>query len=82
MHLALYLSQKEPTDFAEEAKRKRSAVAPRSDLGRRCRDTFASLKKTCRKLGISFWDYLCDRLSGANNIPPLPEIVSQRLADP
>jgi hypothetical protein len=28
----------------------------RGDLGRRCRDTVASLKKTCRKLGISFWD--------------------------
>jgi len=33
----------------------------RSDLGACCRDDFASLKKTCRKLGISFWDYLGDR---------------------
>jgi hypothetical protein len=26
-----------------------------SGLGRRCRDTLANLKKTCCKLGISFW---------------------------
>lgn len=32
---------------------KRKISGTRSDLGRRCRDGFASLKKTCRKLGIS-----------------------------
>ena len=69
-------------DIRDYVKKKKVSGGTRSDLGRRCRDTFASLKKTCRKLGISFWDYLCDRLSGADTIPPLPEIVSQRLADP
>jgi len=33
----------------------------RSDEGRKCRDTFISLKKTCRKLGVPFWQYLADR---------------------
>lgn len=47
----------------------------RRDLGRRCRDTFASLKKTCRKLGISVWDYLNDRIGQVGAISPLPEIV-------
>jgi transposase IS66 family protein len=50
----------------------------RSDLGKRCRDTFASLKKTCRKLGISFWEYLTDRIEQHGEIPPLPDIVRQR----
>lgn len=50
----------------------------RSDLGRRCRDTFASLKKTCRKLGFSFWGYLNDRIGQVGAIPQLPEIVRQR----
>jgi hypothetical protein len=50
----------------------------RSDLGRQCRDTFASLKKTCRKLGISFWDYLSDRIDQRGAIPPLADIVRQR----
>ena len=50
----------------------------RSDRGKQCRDTFASLKKTCRKLGISFWDYLTDRIEQHGAIPLLPEIVRER----
>jgi hypothetical protein len=50
----------------------------RSDLGKQCRDTFASLKKTCRKLGISFWEYLVDRIEQHGTIPPLPDIVRER----
>jgi len=50
----------------------------RSDLGKQCRDTFASLKKTCRKLGISFWGYLTDRIEQHGAIPPLPDIVHER----
>ncbi|MEJ2327600.1 MAG: hypothetical protein P8Y25_12645, partial [Chromatiaceae bacterium] len=52
----------------------------RSDLGKRCRDGFASLKKTCRKLGISFWDYLGDRIGRHGNIAPLPDITRERAA--
>jgi hypothetical protein len=35
----------------------------RSDRRKDRRDGFASLTKTCRKLGISFWDYLGDRIT-------------------
>lgn len=52
----------------------------RSDLGRKCRDTFSSLKKTCRKLGISFWSYLIDRISCSDQIPALHHIIEQRIA--
>jgi hypothetical protein len=52
----------------------------RSDLGQRCRDSFASLKKTCHKLGLSFWDYLGDRLHQHGAIPPLPDLVCERAA--
>ena len=34
------------------------------------------LKKTCRKLKISFWEYLKDRLSSANVIPDLSDIIT------
>jgi hypothetical protein len=58
----------------------------RSDEGRRCRDTFASLKKTCRKNGISFWEYLLDRLRGPARIAPLAtwifEPVSPTMQNP
>jgi len=50
----------------------------RNDLGRRCRDTFASLKKTCRKLGVSFWAYLTDRIEQRGEIAPLPDVIRQR----
>ncbi len=50
----------------------------RSEKGRCCRDTFMSLKKTCRKLGISFREYLFDRLSGSDKIPPLHMLLTQK----
>ena len=53
----------------------------RSEAGRRCRDTFASLKKTCRKLGVSFWKYLKDRLGGLGTIPRLADLIRQRAAE-
>lgn len=65
-------------DIREYVTRRKRSGSTRSDLGRRCRDTFASLKKTCRKLGVSFWQYLVDRNSGSNTILPLPELVRQR----
>ena len=48
-----------------------------SDLGRQARDTFLGLLKTCQKLGISFFEYLGDRLGvpGAPTIQPLPLLV-------
>jgi hypothetical protein len=53
----------------------------RSDAGRRCRDTFASLKKTCRKLAVSFWNYLKDRLRGLGTVPRLADLIRQRAAE-
>jgi len=50
----------------------------RNDLGKRCRDTFASLKKTCRKLDISFWEYLTDRIEQRGEIASLPDIIRRR----
>jgi hypothetical protein len=63
------------SDIREYVRKRKISGSTRSDEGRRCRDTFASLKKTCRKLGISFWQYLRDRLSHANRIPPLPDCI-------
>ena len=67
-------------DIREYVKKRKISGSTRSDPGRRCRDTFASLKKTCRKLGVSFWTYLEDRLTGADSIPWLPYLLRQRLA--
>lgn len=65
-------------DIREQVIRKKISGSTRSDLGRQCRDTFLSLKKTCRKLGLSFWQYLLDRIQGSQAIPPLPVLIRQR----
>jgi len=63
------------TDIRDFVKKRKVSGGTRSELGRQCRDTFASLKKTSRKLGISFWLYLLDRVSLINAIPPLPTLI-------
>ncbi len=65
-------------DIREYVKRRKISAGTRSENGRRARDTFLSLKKTCRKLGISFWDYLLDRLQNSNDIPPLAQVMAQK----
>jgi len=59
-------------------KKRKVSGGTRSEVGRRCRDTFISLKKTCRKLGVSFWDYLNDRLAQTDRIPFLPATLQIR----
>lgn len=67
-------------DIRDHVKKQKISGGTRSELGRQCRDTFSSLKKTCRKLGISFWDYLADRITHTNHIPRLPHLLEQRIA--
>ncbi len=68
------------SDIREYVKRRKVSGSTRSDEGRRCRDTFTSLKKTCRKLGQSFWKYLNDRNGtlNADPVPYLPNLVKLR----
>ena len=69
------------TDIRDYVKKRKVSGGTRSDEGRRCRDTFASLKKTCRKLNISFWLYLTSRLGiGDQTIAPLSDIITERAA--
>ncbi len=65
-------------DIREFVTKRKISGSTRSDSGRRCRDTFASLKKTCRKLGVSFWEYLTDRVCGKNHYPPLGQLIAQK----
>jgi Transposase IS66 family len=56
-------------------KKRKISGSTRSDSGRRARDTFASLKKTCRRLGVNFWAYLQDRVRGLGQIPRLADQI-------
>ena len=53
-----------------------------SEDGRTARDVLLGLMKTCRKLGVSFYRYLGDRLRVPSDvpIPPLPDLVRQASA--
>jgi hypothetical protein len=66
-------------DIREYVKKRKISGSTRSDLGQQCRDTFISLKKTCRKLDISFWHFLKDRIEYKNKYPPLAEIVKSQM---
>jgi len=66
------------SDIREFVKRRKISGGTRSAAGRRCRDTFASLKKTCRKLGVCFWDYVQDRVRGLGKIPRLADLIRQK----
>ena len=65
-------------DIREYVKRRKISGGTRSEAGRRGRDTFASLKKTCRKLNVSFWEYVNDRVRNKNQIPQLPTLIAAR----
>lgn len=68
-------------DIREFVKRRKVSGGTRSPSGREARDTFASLKKTCRKLAVSFWDLLGDRLAASKLIPSLPLLMNQKAAE-
>lgn len=64
----------------EYVKRRKISGGTRSALGRKCRDTFASLKKTCKLHGVSFSRYLKDRISGEGVIARLSDMVREKSA--
>ena len=59
-------------------KKRKISGSTRSELGRRARDTFASLKKTCRRLGVNFWAYLQDRVRDLGEIPRLADQIRRK----
>jgi hypothetical protein len=54
------------------------SFGPRTADGVRAWDTFMSLAATTRKLGISFYQYIHDRISKTNQIPPLASLIQTR----
>jgi hypothetical protein len=68
------------TDIREYVTRRKISGGTRSELGRKARDTFVGLKKTCRKLGISFWNYLTSRLHGDEQVLSLSDVIRAKAA--
>ena len=63
------------------AARKRDiSFGPRVRTGTAAWDTFQTLVATTAKLGVSFFAYIQDSLAGAQQIPPLAAILTERAA--
>ncbi len=59
---------------------RKNSGSTRSEDGRKARETFTSLKKTCRKMNLSFWNYLNNRLTAAGQSKYLPDLLVQTIA--
>jgi hypothetical protein len=54
------------------------SFGPRTPEGAKAWDTFMSLAATTKQLGVSFYQYIHDRISGTKQIPPLDQIIDER----
>ena len=55
-------------------------AVPQTVEGTQAWDTFMSLVATTRQLGISFFEYIRDRISQVGNIPSLATIIREKSA--
>lgn len=54
------------------------SFGPRTALGKKAWDTFQTLAATAAKLGVSFYQYLHDRVSGAYQLPSLAQMIAEQ----
>jgi len=59
------------------ARRGLSLRGPRTEDGKQAWDTYMNLAATTKKLHISFYEYVRDRILKKNAIPPLSEIIQK-----
>ncbi|MCP4362049.1 MAG: hypothetical protein GY796_28900, partial [Chloroflexi bacterium] len=63
---------------ARQRVRKRDvSFGPRTDDGVRAWDTFITLAETAKKLRVSFYAYIHDRISESYKLPDLAEMIRQ-----
>jgi hypothetical protein len=57
------------------------SFGPRTREGANAWDTFMTLAETATKLGVSFYHYMHDRVSGAYQMPALADLIPERAKD-
>jgi len=69
-----------PAELGARARvRKRDvSFGPRTREGAKAWDTFMTLAETATKLGVSFYHYIYDRVSGLYQIPALADTIEER----
>ena len=78
-HPEIPLHNNSPELGARQRVRKRDvSFGTRTEEGTKAWDTFMTLAETTRKLGISLFNYLYDRISGAYQMSSLAEVITQR----
>ena len=66
---------------ARQRVRKRAiSFGPRTAEGAKAWDTFMSLAATTKQWGLSFFQYLVDRVTGTQQLPPLDQLIDERAA--
>lgn len=50
----------------------------RSEPGTKIKDTFMTINQTAKKLGVSFYDYVYDRVTGQFKLPSLADFIIQK----
>jgi hypothetical protein len=59
----------------QRVRKRKISFGPRVKDGVQAGDTFMSLVATTKKLGITFQDYILDRIKGTGDILPLPDLI-------
>ena len=50
----------------------------RIEKGTKIKDTFLTINQTAKKLGVSFYDYVYDRVTGQCKLLSLAELITQQ----
>jgi len=62
----------------KRVRRRKISFGTRSEDGTKAWDAFATLEATAKKLGVSFFEYIYDRISSAYRMPSLADLISTR----
>jgi hypothetical protein len=62
----------------KRVRRRKISFGTRSEDGTKAWDTFATLEATAKKLGVSFYEYIYDRISNAYKMPSLADLISRQ----
>lgn len=65
-------------DVRRRVRKRVVSYGPRSEKGVKGWDTLQTLLGTAKKLGVSCFQYICDRISGTKQMPALADLIQQR----
>jgi len=76
---AAFLPYNNPAELGvrQRVRKRDVSFGPRTQEGKQAWDAFQTLAATTKKLKVSFYEYIRDRILKKNVIPPLPELIQQ-----